>query len=190
MLQLPWHGSCGPKARSVLVPGVAVRCVVGRCLGGHPEAFIGPGTDVDHLAALAAKRAPGVLRAIDTGSVAGRAAHQPACGRACGVLGVQGVRGAWPGRGGLRRQRGGAGRIGVFLVAHAHAENGAARAQAHKVSSKAAASVQGCKGPSPRCSISRTDTISRLPLISGTRCRAGLMRSCSSWNVRPAGRFC
>ena len=38
--------------------------------------------------------------------------------------------------------------------------------------------------------ISRTETISRLPLISGTSPSAGSRRRRSSWKVRPCGRFC
>lgn len=38
--------------------------------------------------------------------------------------------------------------------------------------------------------MSRTDTMSRLPLISGTMFQAGSIRNRSSWNVRPWGRVC
>lgn len=67
---------------------------------------------------------------------------------------------------------------------------GLAEAYAHRVSSNAASSLQACKRPSASNRISRTETIKRLPLISGIRFSAGSMRSRSSWKVRPWGRFC
>ena len=57
---------------------------------------------------------------------------------------------------------------------------GLAKAYAHRVSSNAASSLQACKRPSASSRMSRTETIKRLPLISGIRFSAGSMRSRSS----------
>jgi len=63
-------------------------------------------------------------------------------------------------------------------------------AQAHSVNSNAVSCVLTTSLPSLSGCIKRTETISRLPLISGIRPSEGSMRRRRSWNVRPAGRFC
>ena len=53
-----------------------------------------------------------------------------------------------------------------------------------------ALSLLACSRSAASWRISRTDTISRLPLISGTSPSAGSRRRRSNWKVRPCGRFC
>ena len=157
---------------SVLVSGIAVGRIIGWRLGGHAKAFVGPGTHVDQFAALAAERAPRVARAINARATTGRATH------GAGFSG--GVRRCFGWRSSTCRNR------RFFLRTHGNK----AGVQAHKVSSNAALSVQACRWQSSICSIKRTDTIRRLPLISGTSPRDGSMYSRSNWKVRPDGRFC
>lgn len=53
--------------------------------------------------------------------------------------------------------------------------------QAHRVSSRGMSTGAGRNRPSPSACISRTDTSSRWPVISGTRCLPGSSRKRSNW---------
>ena len=54
---------------------VAKRCIFGRSLGGDPELFIAPGTQIDVAAALATERPELVGRHKNAGATAGGAFH-------------------------------------------------------------------------------------------------------------------
>jgi hypothetical protein len=66
----------------------------------------------------------------------------------------------------------------------------AAARQAQSVSSNDASVPAGLSRPSVSWRIIRIDTISRWPLISGTRPRLGSIRMRSNWKLRPGGRLC
>jgi hypothetical protein len=78
------------------------------------------------------------------------------------------------------------------LGAHhgANRRRGGGVAHEHMVSSNDASSVAACSRASSPSRIMRTETISRLPLISGTNPVFGSSRRRNNWNVRPWGRFC
>ena len=209
------------------VRGRLVRIV----LHGDAKALVGPVAQIVQLAALAAKRPPGVVRRIAAGAAAGGAAHGGSRGgRAavhwttlhaarCGIRawerpGAQiaptlraarcGIR-AWgrPGaqiaptlraaRCGIRAwERPGAQIAPTLRAARCALRDsrlGAARrAHAHSANSKGASMRSDCNLPSGCRRIRRTDTASRLPLISGTRPSDSSSRRRSSCTVRPCGR--
>jgi len=164
----------------MLLARVAMGGVVWRRFGGHAKAFAGPRAKVYLLATLAAKRTVHIRGAVHAISAAAGAGDD-----AC-----------------LRGRGWGVGHPGVILLLKSTrpifsglwrdsvSGLGLAKAYAHRVSSNAASSLQACRRPSPSSRMSRTETIKRLPLISGIRFSAGSMRSRSSWKVRPWGRFC
>ena len=168
----------------MLLARVAMGSVVWRRFGRHAKAFAGPRAEVYLFAALTAKRAVhvrGAVHAIAAAAGAGDDARLRGGGRGVGHPGVilllksAGLIFCGPRRDAVSG-------LGLGL--------GLSKAYAHKVSSNAASSLQACKRPSASSRMSRTETIKRLPLISGIRFSAGSMRSRSSWNVRPWGRFC
>lgn len=59
--------------RSIFVAGVAVLRILWRCLRRYTEIFVAPGAQVDHLAALAAKRAKNIAARKGGGFAAGGA---------------------------------------------------------------------------------------------------------------------
>ena len=164
----------------MLLARVAMGSVVWRRFGRHAKAFAGPRAEVYLFAALTAKRAVhvrGAVHAIAAAAGAGDDARLRGGGWGVGHPGViLLLKSAGPIFCGSRRD--------------AVSGLGLAKAYAHKVSSNAASSLHACKRPSASSRMSRTETIKRLPLISGIRFSAGSMRSRSSWKVRPWGRFC
>ena len=164
----------------MLLARVAMGSVVWRRFGRHAKAFAGPRAEVYLFAALTAKRAVyicGAVHAISAAAGAGDDARLRGGGW-----------GVWhPGVILLLKSAG-----PIFCGPRRDAVSGLgfAEAYAHKVSSNAASSLHACKRPSASSRMSRTETIKRLPLISGIRFSAGSMRSRSSWKVRPWGRFC
>ena len=164
----------------MLLARVAMGSVVWRRFGRHAKAFAGPRAEVDLFAALTAKRAVHVRGAVHAIAAAAGAGDDARLRGGVWGLGHPGVISCsnWPARcsAGLRRD--------------AVSGGGHAKAYAHRVSSNAASSLQACKRPSASSRMSRTETIKRLPLISGIRFSAGSMRSRSNWKVRPWGRFC
>ena len=166
----------------MLLARVAMGSVVWRRFGGHAKAFAGPCTKVYLFAALTAKRAVyvrGAVHAIAAAAGAGDDARLRGGGWGVGHPGVI-----------LLLKSAGLIFCGPRRDAVSGLGLGLSKAYAHKVSSNAASSLQACKRPSASSRMSRTETIKRLPLISGIRFSAGSMRSRSSWNVRPWGRFC
>ncbi len=166
----------------MLLARVAMGSVVWRRFGRHAKAFAGPCAEVYLFAALTAKRAVhirGAVHAIAAAAGAGDDARLRGGGRGVGHPGVI-----------LLLKSAGLIFCGPRRYAVSGLGLGLAKAYAHRVSSNAASSLQACKRPSASSRMSRTETIKRLPLISGIRFSAGSMRSRSSWNVRPWGRFC
>ena len=168
----------------MLLARVAMGSVVWRRFGRHAKAFAGPRAEVYLFAALTAKRAVhvrGAVHAIAAAAGAGDDARLRGGGWGVGHPGVI-----------LLLKSAGL----IFCGPRRYAVSGLglglrlAKAYAHRVSSNAASSLQACKRPSASSRMSRTETIKRLPLISGIRFSAGSMRSRNSWKVRPWGRFC
>ena len=166
----------------MLLARVAMGGVVWRRFGRHAKAFAGPRAEVYLFAALTAKRAVhvrGAVHAIAAAAGAGDDARLRGGGWGVGHPGVI-----------LLLKSAGLIFCGPWRYTVSWLGLGLSKTYAHKVSSNAASSLQACKRPSASSRMSRTETIKRLPLISGIRFSAGSMRSRSSWNVRPWGRFC
>ena len=125
--------------------------LVGRVGIRQGKALAGPSAQIHLLAALTTKGPPRIAGAVQAWPLA-----------------------RWAGHGARSHQRSGIGQGGSYR----HGRFGGH--QAHKESSKAASSVLGSNCPSGCiCSI-RTDTRSRLPLISGTKPKVGSMAKRSS----------
>ena len=166
----------------MLLARVAMGSVVWRRFGRHAKAFAGPRAEVYLFAALTAKRAVHIRGAVHAIAAAAGAGDDARLRGGCWGVGHPGVI--------LLLKSAGLIFCGPRRYTVSGLGLGLSKAYAHKVSSNAASSLQACKRPSASSRMSRTETIKRLPLISGIRFSAGSMRSRSSWNVRPWGRFC
>ena len=112
--------------------------VIRGCINRQAKAFAGPGTKILAFATFAAKRSRRVAGRIQARPLAARANHHFGC------------RKVW---------------FHHSWVANARRWTSAAQAQS--VSSNEASPAQACSRSSLSCRIMRTDTIRRLPLISG-----------------------
>ena len=173
----PWGGRWKPfslkigaaRRCSVLEPRVPEGFIFRWRFGRHAEILVRPGPQIDVLAAFAAERPEPVAGGVHTVPATGgadddfggllRSTHKDS--RFTVSRGAQAVPSA-------SRQTHSVRSLGMFN-------------QLHKVSSNVAASLQACSRPSASWRIRRTDTIRRLPLISGIKPIAGSMRRRSNW---------
>lgn len=196
----PWRSSPAPsrlpRAAPLHVPRAKMDCLDG--LGRYEGVAINRG-------GLSAACQSGVFACVSAGAVDRRKVHHPAAPRwACESLrpptlpdqSACSARCKTDARGCVVRTHWGRHSLGKLPVWLGAKRKGLGvvswmlLAQAHSVNSNVASSDDACKCPSSWGRIRRTETIRRLPLISGMQFCAGSMRRRSNWKVRPEGKFC